>query len=99
MIKAKETEVVEFAKPEVPTISQLNIYSETALRVEIKGIQFIIGTEIQTLQIIKNNEVIEDHFEADIYDIADLERYAIKWYYANELGRYGVLGRREDEIF
>ncbi len=41
MMKAKETEVVEFAKPEVPTISQLNIYSETALRVEIKGIQFI----------------------------------------------------------
>lgn len=86
MMKVKENKVVEFIKPEVPTISQLNIHSETAMRVEVAGIRFIIGDEVPTLQIIKNNEVITDRIETSIYDIADLERYAIKWYYANELG-------------
>ena len=83
-------ENVKATQVEVPTIAQLNLYSETAMLVNIKGIQFIIGDEIPILQIIKNDEVVTDYIEVgdtdEIYDIADLERYAIKWYYKNELG-------------
>lgn len=86
----KETKVTETTKQEVPTIAQLNLYSEDAMRVDVKNVQFIIGKEIPILQIIKNDEVVTDYIEVgdtdEIYDIADLERYAIKWYYKNELG-------------
>lgn len=86
----KSVEGIEMPKPEVPTIAQLNLHSEEAMRVDIRGIQFIIGKEVPILQIIKNDEVVTDYIEVgdedDIYDIADLERYAIKWYYKNELG-------------
>ncbi len=86
----KETKVAETTKQEVPTIAQLNLYSEDAMRVDVKNVQFIIGKEIPILQIIKNDEVVTDYIEVgdtdEIYDIADLERYAIKWYYKNELG-------------
>lgn len=86
----KEIKDVETLEPEVPTIAQLNLYSEDAMRVEVKGIQFIIGNEIPILQILKNDEVVTDYIEVGdetkIHDIADLERYAIKWYYKNELG-------------
>lgn len=86
----KETKVAETTKQEVPTIAQLNLYSEDAVRVDVKNVQFIIGKEIPILQIIKNDEVVTDYIEVgdtdEIYDIADLERYAIKWYYKNELG-------------
>lgn len=93
MVKVEENKVlsaVTTTQVEVPTITQLNLYSETAMLVNIKGIQFIIGDEIPILQIIKNDEVVTGYIEVgdadEIYDIADLERYAIKWYYKNELG-------------
>lgn len=93
MVKVEENKVlsaVTTTQVEVPTIAQLNLYSETAMLVNIKGIQFIIGDEIPILQIIKNDEVVTGYIEVgdadEIYDIADLERYAIKWYYKNELG-------------
>ena len=93
MVKVEENKVlsaVTTTQVEIPTIAQLNLYSETAMRVEVKGIQFLIGDEIPILQIFKNDEVVNDYIEVgdedEIYDIADLERYAIKWYYKNELG-------------
>lgn len=93
MVKIEENKVLsEIVGPqvEVPTIAQLNLYSESAMLVNVKGIQFIIGDEIPILRIIKNDEVVTDYIEVgdtdEIYDIADLERYAIKWYYKNELG-------------
>ena len=93
VVKVEENKALsEIVGPqvEVPTIAQLNLYSETAMLVNVKGIQFIIGDEIPILQIIKNDEVVTDYIEVgdtdEIYDIADLERYAIKWYYKNELG-------------
>lgn len=86
----KNTKVFKAPKHEAPTIAQLNLHSEEAMRVDIKGIQFIIGKEVPILQIIKNDEVVTDYievgYEYEIHDIADLERYAIKWYYKNELG-------------
>lgn len=85
-----EIRVVETLEQEVPTLAQLNLHSETVMRVEVKGIQFIIGDEIPVLQILKNDEVVTDYIEVgdenEIYDLSDLERYAIKWYYKNELG-------------
>lgn len=86
----KETKVVETTKQEPPTLAHLDLYSETAMRVEVNGIQFIIGDEIPILQILKNDEVVTDYIEAgdenQIFTLSELERYAIKWYYKNELG-------------
>ncbi len=53
--------------------------------VEINNIKFIIGEEVPQVMIVKSGEVVEEDFQM-IFSLSDLERYAIKWYYANELG-------------
>lgn len=81
-----EIRVVDSMKPQgPPTLGQLDLHSQNAMVVGISNIKFIIGEEVPQLMIVKNGEVIEEDFQM-IFSLSDLERYAIKWYYANELG-------------
>lgn len=70
---------------EIPTLGQLGLHSQNAMVVEINGIKFIIGEEVPSLMVVKNGEVIEERIQ-EVFDLSGLERYALKWYYANELG-------------
>lgn len=70
---------------EVPTLGQLRLHSQNAMVVEINGIKFIIAEEVPSLMIVKNGEVIVEGIQ-EVFDLSGLERYALKWYYANELG-------------
>lgn len=70
---------------EAPTLGQLGLHSQNAMVVEINGIKFIIGEEVPSLMIVKNGEVIEEEIQK-VFDLSELERYAIKWYYDKELG-------------
>lgn len=83
-VQEVETVNLEPSK-EVPTLGQLGLHSQNAMVVEINGIKFIIGEEVPSLMVVKNGEVVEEEFQTT-FNLSDLERYAIKWYYANELG-------------
>lgn len=82
----QEVETVDLEpSKEVPTLGQLGLHSQNAMVVEINGIKFIIGEEVPSLMVVKNGEVIEEGIQ-EVFDLSGLERYALKWYYANELG-------------
>ncbi|MDE5978201.1 MAG: hypothetical protein K2G70_07060 [Turicibacter sp.] len=81
-----EIRVVDSMTPQGPaTLGQLDLHSQNTMAVEINNIKFIIGEEVPQVMIVKNGEVIEEDFQM-IFSLSDLERYVIKWYYANELG-------------
>lgn len=81
-----EVRVVDSMTPqELPTLRELDLHSQNAMMVEIGNIKFVIGEEVPQVMIVKNGEVVEEDFQM-IFSLSDLERYAIKWYYANELG-------------
>ncbi len=81
-----EVRVVDSMTPQgLPTLRELDLHSQNAMMVEIGNIKFVIGEEVPQVMIVKNGEVVEEDFQM-IFSLSDLERYAIKWYYANELG-------------